>query len=68
VETLAGCAGLEVVDEELRLRVLIAELGLAKGLGETRPGVWGFGDEEDVDEGCWRTAKTKVLLIANLEH
>jgi hypothetical protein len=63
-----GLAGLEAVDEELRLRELIAELGLAKGLGEIRPACCGFGDEEEVEEGCCRMAKTKVLLTISLEH
>lgn len=35
--------------------------------GEARPPP-SLGGADGRDDGCWRTAKTKVLLIANLEH
>jgi hypothetical protein len=52
--------------------MLSALEGRAKGFGERRPLMMppslGLGDVEGRDDGCWRTAKTKVLLIASLEH
>ena len=43
----------------------IAELGRTNGMGEVPPR---FGDVEEIDEGCCRTAKTKVLFRASLRH
>jgi hypothetical protein len=38
--------------------------------GETRPPKFPslLIDDDGGEEGCWRTAKTKVLLIASLAH
>jgi len=41
----------------------IAEVGLINGNGDAPPG---FGDDINVEDGCCRTAKTKVLLRAIL--
>jgi hypothetical protein len=45
--------------------ILIADEGRAKGLGEADRG---SGELQLKKEGCWRTAKTKVLLIARRAH
>ncbi len=39
----------------------IADEGRINGIGEVPPG---FGEDGDSEEGCCRTAKTKVLLTA----
>ena len=56
--------GLEPAALEVMLR---AEPGRAKGTGEAAPWAW---DEAPapVELGCWRTAKTKVLLRARRWH
>lgn len=39
----------------------IADEGRKNGIGDVPPG---FGEGEESEEGCWRTAKTKVLFTA----
>jgi hypothetical protein len=43
----------------------IADVGRMNGTGDTPPG---FADALGSDEGCCRTANTKVLFNANLSH
>lgn len=67
-----GRPGIDVVDalEIVIEDTMLSELdGRANGLGETRPlaSFW-FDDTEGSVDGCWRTANTKVLFIASLEH
>ena len=40
----------------------IAEFGRMKGTGDVPPG---FGDVTEAEDGCCRTAKTKVLFTAS---
>lgn len=51
--------------EAEELVIDIAELGRMKGMGEVPPG---FGEGEETEDGCWRTAKTKVLFAARRWH
>jgi hypothetical protein len=48
--------------------MLIADAGRAKGLGDARPVMGVAGSMGVVEEGCWRTQKTNVLLRTRLEH
>jgi hypothetical protein len=61
----------DTVEPPAELEIILSALaGRENTDGETRPlklfsvlAGWGVGEE-----GCWRTAKTNVLLTANLEH
>lgn len=55
--------GLEVVAEIM----LSALEGRLNPDGEVRP-VPSVGGADGRDDGCWRTAKTKVLFMASLAH
>lgn len=59
VYALLVVLGLEPDAEELDTDM--ADEGRIKGMGDDAPG---FGDPVETEDGCWRTAKTKVLLTA----
>ena len=64
---MASLAGLGAGEVERRPRALLLRPRLDdEALLELPPHV--SGEKRDREEGCWRTQKTKVLLMTNLAH